>query len=583
MKARRSLRLPFFLLAATLGCSGGDEGTDAGVTPDAQTPADAGATAACPPPPCAVDDAPEAAAAGDYRSLAVDLGVSIGAVALSANGRRLAVGDQAGRVHLFGPAAGATPRWTFEAEDPRAQFDHVAISRDGRRVAATDGLTRVHVFECDDSTPAWTYDSGDPDDPFVGLALSHDGCTIAAITGTRVLRFERDADAPVALHTPNISRGEALSAVALSGDGRVIAAGTWISDASGAELYTFEGGAERARATTAYRDQSSNAVRMPIAVSEDGATIAAGGADRVIHVYDRGLQARWQYDPGQEDLSVWSLAMSDDGGRLLASAGEDGSFLFDARSATPTWRFDGVAAAPHGTAVGIVDPYRGGVSPEGELGIGAYPGTVALSADGRFPVVGAFNSGHLFGLYAEKNRPFRVYSASSASDPINVTAISADGAWIAAGTTFGELLVWEVAPAVMIEMEQAVLVTLPAMPEVTDTLDLDDVVFERTMLKPGRAANLTERWRLYAIVNGVPIPPEAAWLVSGDLEQTHARRLPDGLFTETTLESMEVPQLFQTPLTAVTGFVLRVSLEGEGTGRLTSDEAAPFVELQIGM
>ena len=109
----------------------------------------------------------------------------------------------------------------------------------------------------------------------------------------------------------------------------------------------------------------------------------------------------------------------------------------------------------------------------------------------------------------------------------------------------------------------------------------DDV--ESALVKPGRAAVLKERWSLWGSVGGVPIPPEASWLVSsGDFEKEHTRALADGNFDETTSESMAVPQIWQSPVTAITGFVLRVQLEDDGTGALTSDEAAPFVDIQVG-
>lgn len=577
MKTRRSIQVLTILLAALAGCSGEEGGHD--------NPLDGGTAPRCAVPACAVDDGAEPTAAGDWRSWSFNANTSVDAVALSANGRRIAVGDAAGRVHLFGAEGGSAPRWTYQAEDSRAQFKRVAISRDGRRVAATDGLDAVYLFECDDPTPVRVWRSQETTEWFQDVALSHDGCTLAAATPSRVYRFERDDAEAAAVHTPSITRGDQLSTVEIAGDGARIVAGTLTSIESGAELFLYEGGATVATHATDYSSVTSNVVEMPLAISTDGAVVVAGGADRRIHVYDGDLSPRWSFDPGSTESAVWSLALSDDGGALFASAGDSRVYYFgDMSQATPSWSFDGAAQAPHGTGVGIIDPYRGGLSPEGPFDVGAYPGTVSMSADGKYPVFGAWNSGHVFGMYRRYDRPFRVYSTSSESDPVGVVAVSADGAWIAAGTTFGEVLAWEVAPAVMLEVDSDVTVNIPEVPEVTDLLDLDDLVFTRTALKPGRAAHLTERWRLYAIINGVLVPPEASWLVSsGEFKRTHDRQWAAGNLDETTTESMDVPQIWQTPLTVVTGFVLRLTLEDAGTERVTSDEAAPFADVQLGL
>lgn len=552
---------------------------------DADDAADSDASStACAPLACQPDDAPEPSATGDYHSFSYTTGVSVAALDLSGNGRRIVVGDQAGNVHLFEHDGGGTPLWTYAATESQAQFNSVEISRDGRTVAATDGLTSVYLFNCDEGTPAWVFDSGDPTDHFNAVAMSNDGCFVAAVSDAKVYLFSRDSATPLVVHEPTVSQGAWLTSVAIAGDGSRLAAGTWISDESGAELFLFDDTQQLGSYATPYAAQSSNAVMMPIAISEDGSRIAAGGADKKIHFFDGALTPGASYDLGETEGSVWSLAMSDDGTRLFASGGEDNAMMFtDTSSATPAWHYNGGYTAPHAFGPGLYDPYLQQSSPEGEFGIGAYPGTVAMSADGKYPIVGAWNSGNLFGMYAEKERPFRVYRTSSDTDSINVVGISADGSWIAAGTTFGEVLAWEVAPAVMIEVGVPVTVTVPAIPVVGSILDLDDVKFDRTLVKPGRAANMKETWSLWAVVGGALVPPEASWLVSsGDFDKEQTRNLAEGNVDETTSESMDVPRIWQSDVTAITGFALRVQLEDEGTSVQTSDEAAPFVDIQIG-
>ncbi len=575
-----------------VGCGCDEVGKNDGSTQDSGPPdagndasdAGDGAVSACLQLSCQPDDATEPAATGDYRSWNYATGVSVAALALSANGRRVVVGDQAGKLHLFKHDSGGTPLWSFAAGDSQAQFNSVGISRDGRTVVATDGLTSVHLFSCDSPTPTWTFDSKEPTDPFTAVAISNDGCLLAAVSSTKAYLFSRDSATPLVVHTPTISQGGWLTSVAIAGNGSRFAAGTWISDATGAEMFVFDATEQLGSHKTPYAAQVSNAVMMPLAISADGARIAAGGADRKMHFYDGSLVPNWSYDVAGTEPSVWSLALSDDGARLFASAGQDAALMFtDTSTATPDWSYDGNYASPHATGVGLHDPYQKQSSPEGNFGVGAYPRTVALSADGKYPVAGAWNSGQLFGMYAEKDRPFRVYHPSSDTDSFNVVGISADGAWIAAGTTFGEVLAWEVAPAVMIEIGVPVTVNIPSNPSAGSKLGLNDVKFERTLVKPGRAANMTERWSLWAIVAGILVPPEAAWLVSsGDFEKEHTRTLPDGNFDETTSESMAVPQLWQSSVTAVSGFILQVELEDKGTAVLASEEAVPFADIQVG-
>ncbi len=440
------------------------------------------------------------------------------------------------------------------------------------------------MFTCDSGTPTWTFDSHDDTDDFVAVDVSNDGCRVAAVSKRKVYLFDRSNSTPVSVYTPNVTQGGWLTTVAVSGNGSRVAAGTWITDKSGAQMFVYDDQNELGTFSTPYAFQSSNAVAMPIAISNDGSVIAAGGADKKVHFFSGSFTPTWSYDAGSAEGSVWSLALSDDGKKLFAASGQDSAAMFeDTTTNTPSWTYNGNYASPHATGIGLVDPYQGGSNAEGDFGIGAYPGTVALSADGKYAIAGAWNSGNLFGMYGKKSRPFRVYRTTSDTDSINVAAISGDGSWIVAGTTFGEVLAWEVAPAVMIEIGTPVTVNIPSNPDAGATLGLGDVDFERTLVKPGRAAKMKETWALWAVVGGVPVPPEASWLVSsGDFQQTHTRDLPNGNVDETTSETMKTPQVWQSAVSAITGFILRVSLEDDGSSKLTSDEGAGFVDIQVG-
>ena len=122
---------------------------------------------------------------GGCRSWSYPAGVSVGAVDISGNGRRILVRSPAGAV---GSALQARRRRhaavdVHGAGPPSAIRRH--LLRDGTTAAATDGLTLVRVFTCDGGTRrgpstrkttrtiSWTSE------------VSHDGCPNAAAARPR--------------------------------------------------------------------------------------------------------------------------------------------------------------------------------------------------------------------------------------------------------------------------------------------------------------------------------------------------------------------------------------------------------------
>ena len=101
------MQRPLFLLLAlalplSAACEEEEEPPISDAGPDA-------ASARCTALSCAVDDEVEPAASGDYRAWQFAPGVTVGAIDLSANGRRIVVGDQAGDLHLFTRESGGSP------------------------------------------------------------------------------------------------------------------------------------------------------------------------------------------------------------------------------------------------------------------------------------------------------------------------------------------------------------------------------------------------------------------------------------------------------------------------------------------
>jgi WD40 repeat protein len=572
----------YYYVVRTVTADGqSDDSGEVSATPTAAGTNGGGGSGASGEPSCTPDTSPEPAAQGDYRHWTFDAGASVRGLAFSENGRRLVVGDQAGKVQMFGHTSNK-PVWTYQATETQAQFNEVAISADGRTIVATDELSKVYLFQCDSETPVWTYTSPDTSDQLVDVDISADGSVIVAASYSRVYVFDWGSASPRIVFAPTISQGGWLTTVRVSADGGTIAAGTWISDTSGAEVFVFDQAQLLWSYQTPYASQSSNEIEMPLDLSDDGARLAMGGSDKKIHYFSGGPSPLWSYAAGSGTAdSVWSLEMSGDGSAVFASAGEDKVVYLSAESqGSPLWTFDGNYGPANSAIFGPADPYSGGNGPTGDWGIGAYRDSVALSDSGDYMVAGPWNSGYMFSLFRGVDRPFRAYPASSATDSTSVVAISGDGAWVAMGTTGGEVLVWEVAPAVMLELTSPpVTISIPGIGPI---VDLDDLRFDRHLIKPGRGGDFTEKWSIWALVGTTPIPPEAAWLVSGgDFDKEHDRNLSDGNVIDESSETMEVPRMYSASLTTISGFIFRIELTDDPSGVRTSDEGAFFADVQV--
>ncbi len=170
-------------------------------------------------------------------------------------------------------------------------------------------------------------------------------------------------------------------------------------------------------------------------------------------------------------------------------------------------------------------------------------------------------------------------------DPVNTVGISADGAWIAAGSTFsgGEIHLWEVAPAEMIELDLPITVHVPEEPLVGDVIDAGEISFTRYLVKPGRGATLRRRTSLWVMLQGIPVPPELGQLFGGgDVERIQTFTHPDGNFDEIVQDQMDVPQFFASYVSTITTFLLRNQLVDDLSDTELSDEGGIFADIQIG-
>jgi WD40 repeat protein len=541
---------------------------------------DSSGTTTCTEPPCRLDPLTESPAQGDYRHWSFPLSVSIGDLAISGDGRRIVVGDQGSHLRLF-DRNGGTPVWTYTVE--LEQFNSVDISRDGLAIVAACTDAKVYFFQCDSGTPAWVFDTQGSRGSVVDVAISSDGCYIAVADYDHVYLLARGSNVPLRTFTPAIERGDWLTTVEIAGDGSVIAAGTWISSSSGSQMFIFDHTRLLWTHNTDYQSQSENAVKMPIALSHDGARIACGGADRRLYFFDGSATPAWSLEVAQNhDDQVSSVSLSNDG-RRLAVGGDDRCIFFDDTLAgTPTWDFDGDLTPVGGDTTSNLP--CGDSSTPCNFGIGHYDGAIALSADGKYVVAGAYNSGHVWDLYRGLNRPFRMYTLSDEYDPVSKVAVSADGAWVVTGSVFaGELALWEVAPAELIEIGTPLTFHVAAAPGVADAIDSGSIHFTRYLVKPGRAATLRERWSLWANIQGLIVFPAIGQLMSGgETEKSQVFELPAGNYDQVSQESMTVPRFFESFVSTVTVFLLQAELLDDPTRTGLSEDWAVFADVQVG-
>jgi len=319
--------------------------------------------------------APSDGAPGD------DFGTS---VAVSADGGTIVVGrksvsrGQAGSTATYvfmRPASGwahtsETARLTGVSVERFAEFGSaVAISADGATilVAATGSTMRGAVYVYARPEDGWatttqtarltTTDNLTQASYGFRLALSGDGATIAVASPAQswpgytstVYVFTRPADdwsdsMPTAKLT--VSGADPFSfakAVAISRDGTMIAVGSSMEDQAAGAVFVFTRGAAWTSATQAVKLAPSTTfdnqrVGITVAVSNDGATIAAGASSLslggrtdigAVYIFARD-GAAWRagepYDrlmpadvPNQGQLGL-HLTLSGDGGTLVATA-----------------------------------------------------------------------------------------------------------------------------------------------------------------------------------------------------------------------------------------------------------------------
>ena len=201
-----------------------------------------------------------------------------------------------------------------------------------------------------------------------------------------------------------LGRGEIWVKSALSADGKRLAAGSrygvWLRDGeTGAEVARMEG--------------SADGIRRTLVFSPDGSTLAGGGEDGSVRLWDVA-SGGYKDTPEKHRGRVLAMAFSPDGVTLATTGGEDKRIRL--------WSVD--SGQPQATLAGhLWDVVSVAFSPDGAtLASGSGDGTVRLWA-----VDSGLHSATLEGH----------------ADWVHAVAFSPDGSLLASGARDGEVRLWD--------------------------------------------------------------------------------------------------------------------------------------------
>jgi len=524
----------------------------------------------------------EAAAQGNYRTLQHDTGTSVGAVAIAKNGWRAVAGGQDNKIYYF-KRSQASPVFTYATG---GQVNSVAISRDGRAFAAGSQDGRIYFFECDQSTPAWTYDtaldiSSSETAVVEGVDISKDGRRIAAVSRYHVYLFGCNSAVP--LLKQNFSSGT-LATVAISADGSHLIAGT-MPEGNGSRVFYLN----HLGIIWTYNMQDlgwgPNDLHTPVAISADGRVIAAGGRDNRVHFWSGSSSTPlWTYQIAQ-DSPVFSIALSDDGSRMVAT-GNFRLFFFDNTfTGTPTFTYDGLSGPL------IIQPviYPGHDSvPSGSSysGIGNNLHAAAISADGSYMLAGDYVYNYAFSLYREFQTPFRLYHLAGSADSVGAVDLSPDGSWIMLGSVYNvEILRLEVAPVEIIKVDIPLSYTIinDTVDEIASLLGGDKFNVDYWIIKPGRAATLKGNWSIWAMPDmGAALIPPNSIICVGDMEWSYEHTLSDDNTVVSGTRQIEPPQCLESVISSIDYFTLFAELDDKPSNTDLSDDYALLINVQVG-
>jgi cytochrome c len=237
---------------------------------------------------------------------------AVNAVAFLRDGRMATAGADA-KIAIWTPGR-QQPDQVFEGN--RAPIVSLAVSPDSARLASASWDHTVRIWSlADGAQQVFEGHSQNVN----GVAFTPDGRSLVSVGYDRELRIW-----PLAAGTPNIvTLSSPLNAVAIASDGEIATGG-----ADGMLRFLSTGGQKSGEV------QAGQTPIVALAISPDGALIAAAGVGGAVAVIDRKTRsiARTMADPGSP---VWSVAFLADNATLL-TGGADGKIRrWNARTGEP--------------------------------------------------------------------------------------------------------------------------------------------------------------------------------------------------------------------------------------------------------
>jgi WD40 repeat protein len=330
---------------------------------------------------------------------------------------------------------------------------HLAMSADGRYIAIGDDAQKIHLFDVFSCSKIWTRSL--PYGSIVNVDITPDGSGLIAGTddmtdseGCTFAYFSSSADGvdgwsymdriPEWSFHP-IGEGNDFYDVAISADGEYMCGG-----GSGIDVHLYD------KSGTLVRTYSQG-IRC-LDISSDGQYLACGGLNGLAYYSKDDANAIWTHDPGS---TVLSINVSDDGQFVVAGC-EDGNvygfsgFKSGAGRIPPSWTFsagadvvstdisgDGqfVAVGASGLALYLLDDEGSELwndpVPISESGFDSRTKSVAISSDGNYITAGG-NDGMFYLFDASGSKLWEV--AVGAGGPYFLSVdISSNGDGVSCG------------------------------------------------------------------------------------------------------------------------------------------------------
>ncbi|MDA8047345.1 MAG: helix-turn-helix domain-containing protein [Actinomycetota bacterium] len=340
-------------------------------------------------------------------------------VAMSGSGRLLAVAQSGNdSVALYTLGAGpARLRAQLQAGPPSAQDYAVAVSPDGRLLAVGGTTGTVGVFDVTDpARPRRTATLTGFASTVYSLAFSPDGRLLAGGGADGSLREwtvsnPRHPTTGEVLHTPG---NPPVKAVAFLAHGAGL-----VSAGAGGTVAVWPPG----QLTPRLAPGGGSTTFQTLSVSADGRWLAAGATDQSVHLWNIGPAGRLEsaHAPLTGATSEIDSTAFNPAGTLLAVGAADGSLrLFDTTTWTSTVTLSqpnpvtGLAFDPKGSTVVSAD--SGGVTRLWPL-----PAPASLTEPGQVFYLGYSNRGRR--LYVVSDGPAGDVTAWNSADPLHPTRI----------------------------------------------------------------------------------------------------------------------------------------------------------------